>query len=142
MEDFYLSKTDIATILKTQISLMAHSMKYPDKSFKTIITEHNPDLPKTDINEYYTIMQELFSAFLVRKYFTTYYDITFKDYLKEDDIPDSLVNKNIFVGDSNADDFSKTETINFIRNAICHNDTTEYCRFLVRNGKLNLEIDR
>ena len=142
MEYTYLSKIEIAELLKSHVSLMAKSMQTPNKSFKTIFAENNPNIPATEIDKYYNIMQELFITFLAKKYFISFYDVTFKDYLKEDDIPDNLVDKNIFAEGSNADDFSKTETINFIRNAICHSDTTEHCKFLIKDGKLHIEIDR
>lgn len=142
MNNTYLSKIEIADLLESQMSLMATSMQFPDKSFKQIFAENNPHISQSQIDQNYNVMQEIFLVFLAKKYFISLYDITFKTYLKENDIPDSLVDDTIFAPDSNANDFSKADTINFIRNALCHNSTVEYCKFLVKDGSLCIEIDR
>ena len=90
--------------------------------------------------EYYYNMIEIANFFILNKHYSFLKDIYF-DFLLDKNIDDIAIPNTIFVNPENAKCFSKKQIINFIRNALNHNNHKKLYELIKENNILYIEIN-
>lgn len=139
-----LKKEDIIFYLNNYVSVMTMAIANPTIEFRKIhdyiaIEKYGPQFANEGI--YYNTLR-IYEFLLYKKLFSYYYDSAFPN-LKEKMIKDIELPKNIFVNFDDENRFSKKQIINFIRNALNHNDSNnrELYHIVQDSSKLILDIN-